>query len=172
MKFIPPTIFGGIRVGVVVFYSQRTLVVMAPKRLMSLLRAMFWRLPWDKTSVLSSNMHSHNIDRRSLLKFGASAAAGIMLPACAGARAYQASTPRASGVLLPKVQVSNDRVIRSVAGLRPFRRSGFALRADRMGEKTVIHNYGHGGCGLTLSWGTAQLGVVLSPREPARKHPG
>src|SRR5262245_15361519 len=116
-------------------------------------------------------MNSHNIDRRSLLKFGASAAAGIMLPGCA-TRAYRAPTPRASRVLLPRVQVSNDRVIRSVAGLRPFRTSGFALRADRMGEKTVIHNYGHGGLGLTLSWGTAQLGVVLSPREPARKHPG
>src|SRR5262245_27700355 len=117
-------------------------------------------------------MNSHNIDRRSLLKFGASAAAGIILPGCAGTRAYQAPTPRASRVSLPKVQVSNDRIIRSVAGLRPYRTSGFALRAEPMGEKTVIHNYGHGGCGITLSWGTAKLGVVLSPREPARKHPG
>jgi D-amino-acid oxidase len=115
------------------------------------------------------NMNSHNIDRRNLLKFGAAAAAGVMLPGCAGARAYQASTPRASSVLLPKVQVSNDRVIRSVAGLRPFRSSGFALRADRLGEKTVIHNYGHGGCGLTLSWGTAKLAVDLALAQPQRK---
>src|SRR5499426_3585025 len=113
-------------------------------------------------------MNSNNIDRRSLLKFGASAAAGIMIPGCA-TRGYKASTPRASGVLLPKVQVSNDRVIRSVAGLRPFRPSGFALRADRMGEKTVIHNYGHGGCGLTLSWGTAKLAVDLALGQPHRK---
>src|SRR5215475_191264 len=113
-------------------------------------------------------MNPHNIDRRSLLKFGASAAAGIILPGCA-ARAYKAPTPRASGVLLPRVQVSNDRVIRSVAGLRPFRTSGFALRADRMGEKTVIHNYGHGGCGITLSWGTAKQAVDLALAQPHRK---
>jgi glycine/D-amino acid oxidase-like deaminating enzyme len=113
-------------------------------------------------------MNSHNIDRRSLLKLGASAAAGIILPGCA-TRAYQARTPRASGVILPKVQVSNDRVIRSVAGLRPFRTSGFALRAERMGEKTVIHNYGHGGCGITLSWGTAKLAVDLAVGQPHRK---
>src|SRR5262249_23921304 len=115
------------------------------------------------------NMSSHNIARRSLLKFGAAAAAGVMIPGCAGTRAYRASTPRASGVTLPKVQVSNDRIIRSVAGLRPFRTSGFALRADRMGEKTVIHNYGHGGCGITLSWGTAKLAVDLALAQPHRK---
>src|SRR5262245_63059105 len=114
-------------------------------------------------------MLTNTIDRRTLLKFGASAAAGILLPGCAGARAYQAPTPRASSVILPKVHVSNDRVIRSVAGLRPFRPSGFALRADRMGEKTVIHNYGHGGCGLTLSWGTAKLAVDLALGQPHRK---
>src|SRR5262245_17734342 len=113
-------------------------------------------------------MNSHNIDRRTLLKFGASAAAGIMIPGCA-TRAYKAPTPRASNILLPKVQVSNDRIIRSVAGLRPFRASGFALRADRLGEKTVIHNYGHGGCGITLSWGTAKLAVDLALAQPQRK---
>jgi len=114
-------------------------------------------------------MDLHTIDRRTLLKFGTAAAAGIILPGCAGARAYQAPTPRASSLILPKVQVSNDRVIRSVAGLRPFRPSGFALRADPMGEKTVIHNYGHGGCGLTLSWGTAKLAVDLALEQPHRK---
>jgi glycine/D-amino acid oxidase-like deaminating enzyme len=114
-------------------------------------------------------MDSHTIDRRTLLKFGASAAAGMILPGYTGTRAYQTPAPRASSVILPKVQVSNDRVIRSVAGLRPYRTSGFALRADRMGEKTVIHNYGHGGCGITLSWGTAKLAVDLALGQPHRK---
>jgi D-amino-acid oxidase len=44
-------------------------------------------------------------------------------------------------------------------GLRPFRPSGFVVRGEKVGEKTVIHNYGHGGAGITLSWGTAQLAV-------------
>jgi D-amino-acid oxidase len=31
------------------------------------------------------------------------------------------------------------------------------VRSERVGEKTVVHHYGHGGCGVTLSWGTAEL---------------
>lgn len=55
--------------------------------------------------------------------------------------------------------VSPDRIIRHVAGLRPFRRSGFNVSVDQIGEKTLIHNYGHGGGGITLSWGTANLAL-------------
>src|SRR2546428_234660 len=60
---------------------------------------------------------------------------------------------------LARVQVSPDRVIRTVTGLRPFRPSGFVVRAERRDSKVLIHNYGHGGGGVTLSWGTAQLAV-------------
>ena len=52
-----------------------------------------------------------------------------------------------------------DRVIRTIVGLRPFRPSGFVVRAEKLDDKTVIHNYGHGGAGITLSWGTAQLAI-------------
>jgi glycine/D-amino acid oxidase-like deaminating enzyme len=44
-------------------------------------------------------------------------------------------------------------------GLRPYRPSGFVVRGEKLDSKTVIHNYGHGGAGITLSWGTAQLAV-------------
>jgi D-amino-acid oxidase len=54
--------------------------------------------------------------------------------------------------------VSPQRVIRTIAGLRPFRPSGSVLRAERLGDKRLVHNYGHGG-GVTLSWGTARLAV-------------
>src|SRR5436190_7348122 len=70
---------------------------------------------------------------------------------------------------LPRVRVSADRVIRSIAGLRPFRPSGFVVRAQKLDTKTVIHNYGHGGAGITLSWGTAQLAVDLAPRDASRE---
>jgi glycine/D-amino acid oxidase-like deaminating enzyme len=42
-------------------------------------------------------------------------------------------------------------------GLRPFRSSGFRVEAEPLGDKLLVHNYGHGGCGVTLSWGTASL---------------
>jgi len=60
---------------------------------------------------------------------------------------------------LPRVQVAPDRVIRTIAGLRPFRATGFAVRAEKLDDKLVIHNYGHAGAGITLSWGTGLLAV-------------
>ena len=62
---------------------------------------------------------------------------------------------------LPRVLVSPERVIRTVVGLRPFRASGFRVEAERLGDKLLVHNYGHGGCGVTLSWGTAALAADL-----------
>ena len=67
------------------------------------------------------------------------------------------------------VKVARNRIIRTVVGLRPFRPEGFVIRAERMGNKLLIHNYGHGGSGVTLSWGTSSLAVDLARgTEPAR----
>ncbi len=46
-------------------------------------------------------------------------------------------------------------------GLRPNRVSGVRVEVDRSGDRTVIHNYGHSGCGVTLSWGCADEVVAL-----------
>lgn len=62
---------------------------------------------------------------------------------------------------LPPVHVSEDRVIRTVVGLRPHRPSGFRVERERLGDTVVVHNYGHGGGGITLSWGTAKLATDL-----------
>src|SRR6202049_3322662 len=57
------------------------------------------------------------------------------------------------------VNVSTERIIRTVTGLRPFRPSGFVVRTESIEGKTIVHNYGHGGGGVTLSWGSAHLAV-------------
>src|SRR4051812_46313229 len=71
-------------------------------------------------------------------------------------------TPRVAGCTpLPPVEVDESRVIRTVAGLRPYRRSGFVVRQEQLGEKRLVHNYGHGGGGITLSWGSSKLATEL-----------
>jgi len=60
---------------------------------------------------------------------------------------------------LAKVLVSADREIRTTVCLRPYRAPGFRLATEKINDKLCVHNYGHGGAGFTLSWGTAQLAV-------------
>ncbi|AXE64362.1 FAD-binding oxidoreductase [Hyphomonas sp. CACIAM 19H1] len=97
----------------------------------------------------------HLARRTVLLGMGASA-----LAACASQPVTMTALPLARP--FPKVLSQRDRITRTVVGLRPFRPQGFRLEAERFGDKTVIHNYGHGGCGVTLSWGTSQRAAVMA----------
>jgi D-amino-acid oxidase len=101
------------------------------------------------------------MDRRSALKALGILAGAAALEGCAGkhiASAAVAPPPPAAPLLrLPKVNVQPDREIRTVVGLRPFRPSGFVVTGQKFDDKLVVHNYGHGGGGVTLSWGTAEL---------------
>jgi glycine/D-amino acid oxidase-like deaminating enzyme len=94
------------------------------------------------------------LDRRT---FAAGSAA--LLTGCAttgvGTRTVSDCTP------LAPVEADPSRLIRAVAGLRPYRRSGFVVRAEALGDKRLVHNYGHGGGGITLSWGSAKLAADL-----------
>ncbi len=82
------------------------------------------------------------LNRRELLKTASVVVLGASLGACA-----RTSYPR-----FAKVKVSPDRVIRTTVGLRPFRASGFVVRGERFDDTTVIHNYGHGSNGVSMSW--------------------
>ena len=54
------------------------------------------------------------------------------------------------------LKIDKPRVLRERVGLRPFRKSGVRLEREKLSDgRTVIHNYGHGGSGFTLSWGCA-----------------
>ena len=100
--------------------------------------------------------------RRQLLSSGALAIGGLALPGCT---TTSARTPiRTTRLCLPPVDVSESRVIRTVAGLRPYRAAGFVVRAEALGDKRLVHNYGHGGAGITLSWGSSRLATELGLR--------
>lgn len=46
---------------------------------------------------------------------------------------------------------------RQVSGVRPFRKGGLRLEVDvQPSVCPIIHNYGHGGSGFSLSWGCAE----------------
>ena len=54
-------------------------------------------------------------------------------------------------------RLAGARILRHKVGLRPARP---AVRLEREGD--VIHCYGHGGCGVTVSWGCADDVVDLA----------
>jgi glycine/D-amino acid oxidase-like deaminating enzyme len=94
------------------------------------------------------------------------ASSSVLLAGCASSggtlgtrRLSPPLQPRGLPIVLAPVAISDDRIIRRVVGLRPFRPSGFVVRTEVFGDKRVVHNYGHGGGGVTLSWGTGELAL-------------
>jgi glycine/D-amino acid oxidase-like deaminating enzyme len=96
-----------------------------------------------------------DFDRRSFVAAGSAA----LLSGCATVGTRPARLGECSP--LPPVKVDEGRVIRTGAGLRPYRASGFVVRAEPLGDKRLVHNYGHGGAGITLSWGSSKLAADL-----------
>jgi D-amino-acid oxidase len=61
------------------------------------------------------------------------------------------------------LKLDKPRVLRERVGLRPFRKSGVRLESEKLRDgRAVIHNYGHGGSGFTLSWGCAENVFALA----------
>jgi D-amino-acid oxidase len=60
---------------------------------------------------------------------------------------------------LVPIRAHTDRIFRITVCLRPFRAAGPRMDVEKVGDKTVVHNYGHGGSGWSLSWGSAAVAV-------------
>ena len=102
--------------------------------------------------------------RTSFVLYGAAAAmgAGVLPRFPAAAQSYPVSRR------LHPLDVSLDKVTRTTVGLRPYRAGGFVLRAEGRDAKTIVHDYGHGGGGMSLSWGTALLALQLAAATTKR----
>ena len=90
------------------------------------------------------------MQRRQLL------VAGGALCALPG-HALDFAAPRAPAAM----RASVDRIIDIAVGIRPFRAQGPRIAAQRLHGRTVVHHYGHGGSGWSLSWGSAQRALAL-----------
>ncbi|MCG5217049.1 FAD-dependent oxidoreductase [Streptosporangium sp. KLBMP 9127] len=68
------------------------------------------------------------------------------------------SSDRMSKDLLPTPDFTFDPDVPGacIAGVRPYRIGSYRLDAEMESGKFVVHNYGHGGAGITLSWGCAE----------------
>ncbi|MAW63597.1 MAG: FAD-dependent oxidoreductase [Acidobacteria bacterium] len=112
------------------------------------------------------------MDRRTLLKSGSMAALGLGFGGCAVRTSQPAIVTRRltrPPIVLAPIRASWDRVIRTTVGLRPHRPSGFVVKAEKFDAKTVVHNYGHGGAGISLSWGTGALAADLALEQSDRR---
>lgn len=96
--------------------------------------------------------------------------AGSFALGAVAARNSWASVPAAAAALqrtatpgtmpnLPPLRVHMNQLTDIKVCLRPFRAAGPRLDVEKIGDKTVIHHYGHGGSGWSLSWGSADIVV-------------
>jgi D-amino-acid oxidase len=106
------------------------------------------------------------LTRRQLLQ-GATASVGFLAMPAVVTRSLaddHPATPLRAGEILPDPDFSLLRASDAyLVGIRPHREGGVCLKLDdeliasRHGPKFLIHNYGHGGAGITLSFGCASV---------------
>ena len=103
-----------------------------------------------------------DLHRRQFLALGTAASAGPCTITPPPVTPVKSLVPRAP------LKISENRLTHITVCTRPFRPAGPRIEAERFGEKTVIHNYGHGGSGWSLSWGCADAAVALAKATQAR----
>jgi glycine/D-amino acid oxidase-like deaminating enzyme len=104
------------------------------------------------------------LPRRQLLRGMAQSAAALALAGCVRRFPAQELLDLVEGPRLPAPDFSLLQTTDPfVVGVRPHRRGGVRLEVEELSgdaggrRKFVIHNYGHGGAGITLSWGCASI---------------
>src|SRR3984957_1454925 len=110
------------------------------------------------------------INRRNFLQ-GSGAFAGLSAMGLSGCTRHflpPAAPTATSAPALPfydavrpiiPIRADMDRIFRITVCTRPFRPAGPRQDGERVGDKVVVHNYGHGGSGWAPSWGSADVVV-------------
>jgi glycine/D-amino acid oxidase-like deaminating enzyme len=103
------------------------------------------------------------MDRRAFLVSTMGGAGLSLMAATAGM-----ATPFDPFAGVEPIRATPDRIFRTTVCLRPFRAAGPRIEVEEVGRKRVVHNYGHGGSGWSLSWGSAELAVGLAMADGVR----
>jgi len=98
------------------------------------------------------------IERRRLLSGAGAVLCLSTLPRCAAQLAGREPSP--PGIQLTPLAASADRISRITVCTRPFRAYGPRLDVEKIAGKSVVHNYGHGGSGWSLSWGSGEIAAA------------
>ena len=99
-----------------------------------------------------------SVGRRQFLEVAGATLFGGALAGCSFGTLESKSRSSPSPVLqLPRLRVGGDRITNITVCTRPFRAQGPRLDVERIQGKTVVHNYGHGGSGWSLSWGSSAI---------------
>jgi len=109
------------------------------------------------------------IGRRRLL---AGAGAALMLAAVDGCTVGERGlkrTPAAAPLQLAPLRAGTDRITQITVCTRPFRAQGPRLDVEHIGQKIIVHNYGHGGSGWSLSWGSSGIAVAKAMATDERE---
>jgi len=105
------------------------------------------------------------MSRRGLLQ------ASLLGSVLAGCSTAPVGSSFDAGPPLVPIRARTDRIFDIAVCLRPFRPAGPRVDTERLGDTLVVHNYGHGGSGWSLSWGSSaravRMAMQASPSEVA-----
>ncbi len=112
------------------------------------------------------------MERRQFLRqagttLAVASTAGIA--ACAGPRVDSRPVSMGGTFSLPLIRASTDRITGVYVCTRPYRAEGPRIETQKLGKKTVVHNYGHGGSGWSLSWGSGTLALQMVQATGAKE---
>ena len=113
-------------------------------------------------------INAHLWSRRAMIAGGALALPGCASLAQSSPLAQTPQADRADAPTAPRLDLTAERLMRITVCLRPFRAAGPRIEAEQHGDKRIVHNYGHGGAGWSLSWGSAQRAAALALADGAR----
>ena len=97
--------------------------------------------------------------RRRLLAGAGAALLVAAVDGCTVGGLDQRRTTSAPRLELAPLRAAADRITQITVCTRPFRPQGPRLDVERIGQKVIVHNYGHGGSGWSLSWGSSGIAM-------------